>query len=301
MNNFCLFPRHNGLVRSFLAIALFALLPLNFGSASDAQTSKPVTKAADDKTPDGPIQDNSFMVEEAYNQEDGVIQHISYFQRMVNSHNWVYTFTDEWPLRTLKHQISATFVANHAAEFGGAGPGDMAINYRYQLLGDGESKVAIAPRLTMLVPSGDSRQGRGYGGAGVQTMLPMSVVVSKRLVTHYNAGATWIPNAKNEFGDKARSVSVNLGQSFVWLFSNRFNGMLETTWTSSESVIAKGKTERSQDIYISPGVRWAYNFKSGLQIVPGVGVPVGVGPSSGDNGIILYLSFEHPFAWSHSR
>ena len=37
------------------------------------------------------------------------------------------------------------------------------------------------------------------------------------------------------------------------------------------------------------------NFDSGLQIVPGVAVPVGVGPSEGEYGVIGYLSFEHPF------
>jgi hypothetical protein len=46
---------------------------------------------------------------------------------------------------------------------------------------------------------------------------------------------------------------------------------------------------------VSPGVRWAHNFKNGLQIVPGVAVPVGVGSSQGEVGVIFYLSFEHPF------
>jgi hypothetical protein len=45
---------------------------------------------------------------------------------------------------------------------------------------------------------------------------------------------------------------------------------------------------------LSPGFRWALNFKSGLQIVPGVAVPVGLGPSAGQRGVFLYLSFEHP-------
>jgi len=59
-------------------------------------------------------------------------------------------------------------------------------------------------------------------------------------------------------------------------------------------VVANDQTQRSKSLLISPGVRWAYNFKSGLQIVPGVAVPLGVGPSSGERGLILYLSFEHP-------
>jgi hypothetical protein len=42
------------------------------------------------------------------------------------------------------------------------------------------------------------------------------------------------------------------------------------------------------------GVRFAINFKSGLQIVPGLFMPVGVGPSKGEYGGLAYLSFEHP-------
>ena len=49
------------------------------------------------QTPDRGIQDNSFLIEEAYNQEPGVVQHISTFQRAVPTGQWQYTFTDEWP------------------------------------------------------------------------------------------------------------------------------------------------------------------------------------------------------------
>ena len=46
---------------------------------------------------------------------------------------------------------------------------------------------------------------------------------------------------------------------------------------------------------MSPGVRAAFDLPSGLQIVPGVAVPFGVGPSDGERGVFVYLSFEHPF------
>jgi hypothetical protein len=36
-------------------------------------------------------------------------------------------------------------------------------------------------------------------------------------------------------------------------------------------------------------------FASGLQIAPGVAVPIGVGPSRGERSLFVYLSFEHPF------
>lgn len=63
---------------------------------------------------------NSFLIEEAYNQERGVIQHISTFSRMWNSKDWSYSFTQEWPgLRDPRHQFSYTLYAMHAGGFAG--------------------------------------------------------------------------------------------------------------------------------------------------------------------------------------
>jgi hypothetical protein len=267
----------------------------------------PMLLLAQDSTTAGrsgsaPIQDNSFLVEEAYNQEDGVVQHISSFERLTNSHDWVYTQTDEWPLRSLRHQVSITLAGTHSGSFAGSGAGwgDTALNYRYQLLGSGETKFAIAPRVSVLLPSGDHRYGRGSGGLGMQMNLPVSVQHSRQIVTHWNAGATWVPHALNQNHAKASTTAFNLGQSIVWLAKPRFNVLLETLWTSSEDVLAAEKVRRSQDLYLSPGLRWAHNLENGLQIVPGVAFPFGVGPCSGEKGVILYLSFEHPFSFAHS-
>jgi hypothetical protein len=153
----------------------------------------------------------------------------------------------------------------------------------------------------VLVPTGDHRFGRGSGGLGLQTNLPISIQHSSHFVTHWNAGATWVSHALNENHQTASTLAFNLGQSFVWLTKPRFNVLVETLWTSSERVVGQGRTAPSQDLYVSPGIRWAHNFDSGLQIVPGVGVPVGLGPCAGEKGLILYLSLEHPFAFAHSR
>jgi len=249
------------------------------------------------------IQDNSFLIEEAYNQEDGVIQHISGFEKLTNSHDWVYTQTDEWPVRNYKHQIGVTLAATHAGSFAGSGAGwgDTAFNYRYQLVGSGEARVAVAPRLSVLFPTGDHKLGRGSGGLGLQTNLPLSIQHSAHWVTHWNAGATWIPHALDQGHESARTTAVNLGHSIVWLARPRLNFLLETLWTSSQQVAGPHRAERSQDLYVSPGVRWAYNMSRGLQIVPGVATPIGIGPCAGEKGVIFYLSFEHPFAWAHSQ
>jgi hypothetical protein len=244
------------------------------------------------------IQDNSFLIEEAYNQNFGVVQHINSFTHLWNSKDWAYTFTQEWPVPgDPRHQLSYTLPYWHAGAFpdSGAGIGDILLNYRYQLVGDGNAKLAFAPRLSLILPTGNVADGRGAGGVGVQTSLPVSVVLSKDLVSHWNVGATVVPHAQDASGDRASSAGYNLGQSFIWLTNPRFNVMLETVFATSQFVVAPDKTEWSRFLFLSPGIRWAYNFKNGLQIVPGIAVPIGVGPSGGEKGVFLYLSFEHPF------
>ena len=244
------------------------------------------------------IQDNSFLIEEAYNQEFGVVQHIQNFQRYWNSKDWVYTFTQEWPLDfNPRHQLSYTLAGLHSGDqpASGGGFGDVILNYRYQVLGNGEARVAFAPRFSVLLPTGDSRLGRGAGGAGVQGALPLSVVLSRKLVTHWNLGTTIVPGARNPAGATGTTFGYNLGQSFVWLAHPRFNVLLETVFNRAQELTGPNTKEWTSSVLMNPGVRWSYNFQNGLQIVPGIGIPLGVGPSSGERGGFLYLSFEHPY------
>lgn len=269
--------------------SLFMFLLLFWAATTPAQESP------SQESP--PIQDNSFLIEEAYNQEAGVVQHVNTFMRQRGG-DWLYTFTQEWPVGGLKHQFSFTLPAQRvgpSSDGGSGGVGDVALNYRYQLIGNGDTAIAIAPRFTLLLPTGDERKELGTGGPGVQFNLPVSAALSRRLVSHWNAGATFTPSAKNSLGEKAGTDDYNLGQSFVWLAAPSFNVLLETAWNSSESVVGPRQTKREYELLINPGVRWAHNFRSGLQIVPGVAVPVGIGPSKGERGVFFYLSFEHPF------
>ena len=257
-----------------------------------------VAMGAAQKTQPAPkqIQDNSFLVEEAYNQEFGVVQHLNTFTRFWESKTWAYTFTQEWPVPgDPRHQLSYTLVYLNAGPPTGSGIGDVALNYRYQLVGNGDTKVAFAPRFTLLFPAGDASRGRGAGGVGIQTSLPVSWMWNSKLATHWNAGATFVPRAQDAGGNRAATSSYNLGQSFVWLFRPRLNLMLETVFSDAGIVSGPSQTIRQRSVLVSPGVRWAYNFKNGLQIVPGIAAPIGAGPSSGEKGIFLYLSFEHPF------
>jgi hypothetical protein len=244
------------------------------------------------------ISDNSFLIEEAYNQEPGVVQHINSFLRSWDSGDWLYTFTQEWPVPGQRHQLSFTLPVQRLtlAEGTATGLGDVALNYRLQLAGMGEDpRVAVAPRLSVLLPTGSDERGLGAGGAAIQVDLPLSVTLGPRLVTHWNAGVTYAPSARNRLGESAPTTAWNLGESVIWLTHPRFNVLLETVWVRARIVEGPGTTRRSDVLLLNPGIRWAWNFENGLQIVPGISVPIGLGPSRGDNALFLYLSFEHPF------
>lgn len=234
------------------------------------------------------IADNSFLLEEAYNQEPRVVQHISTYQREWSGSAWSYTFIQEWPLRGRRHQASFTVPLQRL------GLGDVALNYRYQLVGT-DGRLSAAPRLSVLLPTGDERKGLGAGAPGLQVNVPVSLAVSGALATHWNAGATLTPSARDGSGAGAMTTGFNLGASTIWLARATVNLLVEVVWSRAEGVTGPGTTAWAESWFVNPGVRWAHNFPSGLQIVPGIGVPIGIGPSAGERSVLLYLSFEHPF------
>ncbi len=114
-------------------------------------------KAANQEPIDG-ISDNSFLVEEAYNQEPGVVQHIfnAVYLRDPHRHGWPFNFTQEWPLFSVQHQLSYSIVSSYLWEEGQlqSGLGDILINYRYQALEEGSTSPAFAPRFSLILPTG---------------------------------------------------------------------------------------------------------------------------------------------------
>lgn len=272
-----------------LPLAALLVLPLA------ARAQAPDTAAA-------PIEDNSFLAEEAYNQERGVVQHISTFMHAPTGRAWAYTFTQEWPVPTVTHQLSYT-VPIVRPDVRGQSPrlGDLALNYRYQALGG--NGVYFAPRLTALLPTGSPHAGTGTGGVGVQVNLPLSLELSRQLVTHTNVGGTLVPRGETADGDRLRTSNVTLAQSVIWLPRPLFNVMLETVWTRTNVHAAAVDLPKDQSLIVSPGVRYALNYASGLQVVPGLAFPVTMRGHSGDvdaeTGVFVYLSFEHSFR--HAR
>ena len=238
------------------------------------------------------IQDNSFLIEEAYNQESGVVQHISTFARPSGGNAWGYSFTQEWPLGGIRHQLSYTLPVQNDEL--GTGLGDIGLNYRYQLLGNPDAPIVLAPRLSLLLPTGNDEQGRGAGAPGFQANLPLSVVLGPQVVAHWNAGITLTPSAKSPLGEEATTTSLNLGASAIWLLRPSFNLMVEALWLSEASVAGAGESVRDEFLLLNPGFRAAFDLGS-LQIVPGVAYTFDLSSDSDGDALFVYLSFEHPF------
>jgi hypothetical protein len=264
---------HERLCPSLSVLSVFALVPAPLAALQ------------------APIADNSFLVEEAYNQERGVVQHINALLRARDG-GWLFTFTQEWPFFSARHQLGFTVPLVSGAD-GDARVGDLFVNYRYQLLGP-DGAVAAAPRLSVLLPTGRAADGSGVDAWGLQVNLPVSVRLSDAAVTHWNAGATVVPRASSAEGERATLRAVTLAGSAIWLARSRFNVMLEGSWTRAEEVVGPGTTRAAELALVMPGVRWAHDFSNGLQIVPGVGYAFDVAGGGGD-ALVAYLSLEHGF------
>src|SRR4030067_830672 len=86
-------------------------------------------------------------------------------------------------------------VAGGAAVRGAAAP---LLNPPYQLLL--RDPVALSPRLSLILPTGDEERGLGEGTLGFQGNIPLSVELTDRWVTHWNLGMTYVPRARGPGG-----------------------------------------------------------------------------------------------------
>ncbi len=240
-----------------------------------------------------PISDNSFLIEEAYNQDRVVVQHISLFGWQPKSRDWSYSFTQEWPLRNQQQQLSYGVAILRTG--GSTGLGDLFLNYRIQALGAKGRRVWVAPRVSVVVPTGSWRAGRGNGVVGLELKLPGSFELAPWTTLHLNAGLDLYPRARSVTGERASLIEVSTGASIVVMLRPTFNLLIETVIENGAQVTGAGRTSRSTTVVVNPGLRWAHNLSSGLQIVPGISYSIGLGGASDQSAVLLYLSFEHPF------
>lgn len=260
-----------------------------------------LARAADSEANERPaegVQDNSFLIEEAYNQDPGVVQHILSITHQItrmagpDQRDWQFVFTQEWPVFSQTHQLSYTIPYDYVSMGGDSAHGfdDVLLNYRLQVLTESGTRPAFAPRFSLVLPTGDSDEGFGNDAVGYQLNLPVSKLVSDRWTLHGNAGATVVPDVQDH-----DLVSHNLGASAIYAVTPTFNLMLESTANWDAEVNDRGRVERNLSALISPGMRYAFNHPNDAQTVIGIAAPIGISSHAPDYGVILYGSFEHFF------
>ena len=242
------------------------------------------------------IEDNSMFIEEAYNQENGVVQHISNFVFIPNlKDNFYYAFTQEWPAFGLKHQLSYTLQYNSNARGDVTGFSDVLINYRYQLSYK-DKYIVCAPRFSIIIPTGNQDKGLGNGSWGMQVNLPLSKRWTNHFINHFNIGATYLFKVKDVERDFNKPlVSYFAGISTIWLISEKFNFMVEFITNRTANPGLNNDVTYTNQTILAPGIRYAININK-LQILPGLSVPFTFTKNSKtETGVFIYLSFEHEF------
>ncbi|MCK9409619.1 MAG: transporter [Bacteroidetes bacterium] len=232
------------------------------------------------------IEDNSFFIEEAYNQEENIIQHIVNGSAFHPGNVLETSFTEEWPVFSRTHQLSVTIPHFSSSDPSAQGIGDIMLNYRYQAID--VRGFAISPRISLIIPTGDNSKGFGNGTTGVQLNLPISKRLINEFVLHGNAGCTYLPDAAVG-SSHVLITEYFFGGSVIYLTNQNFNVMLELLYTNSGSQVG-----RTYELIVNPGVRWAVNFGD-LQIVPGIAFPFSFVSGKEMSGFFLYTSFEHYF------
>lgn len=263
-----------------LRVGVVAVLAFLFSVPLLAQ--QPTGPAPADPARKFEIQDNSFLVEEAFNQEEGVYQNIFGFTRTRGE--WQFAFTQEWPLGGQTHQASYTipfggyYVAN--------GLGDAMLNYRYQVATETDKRPAFSPRFSLILPTGGSQ--RGYDTLGYQVNLPVSKQFRNWYV-HWNGGFTSYVGVPSPGGEEVNLFTPQVAASAIWRARPMVHLMLETVFESDDEVDG-----RHAVFTASPGVRIGHNIGD-KQLVVGAALPFTFWAEEDDKALFLYFSYELPF------
>jgi Putative MetA-pathway of phenol degradation len=244
-------------------------VPVLLALAATLATAGRAAGQTKDRSRKWEIVDNSFFVEEAFNQERGVFQNIFMWTPQRDG-TWDANFTQEWPVPAMQHQLSYTLPLSRNGT--ATGFGDLQINYRYQLRDESPGGPAIAPRVTLIVPSGRADQGLGNDVLGVQVNVPVSKQFGDFYV-HANGGFTWLPDVQR---------TPHLAGSAIWRVAPMLNLMLEAVVDVDESAT------------LSPGFRRGWNIRD-QQLVIGAAVPLTRKAGRATAALLTYFSYELPF------
>lgn len=242
------------------------------------------------QAPEFGIVDNSFLIEEAFNQDPGLVQSTFTWSRD-RSGAWEGNFTQEWPAPALAHQLSYS-VPLAGGDGMGAHVGGIVVNYRYQVAMERPGRPRIAVRLGVVLPTGRAVDSSDRPG------LQLNVALSKqlgRVYVHGNTGFTWLEKVPVGAGDRKNLTSPFFAGSLVWNNRPFLNLMIESLVSFDEQGADNGRTEHQPAVTVSPGVRGGWT-RGDRQFVLGAAVPVTRAGHATTTAILGYLSYELPFS-----
>lgn len=244
------------------------------------------------------ISDNSFLIEEAYNQERGVVQHIVLLDKDWSTKDLGLSFAQEWPLGGQKWQ--GAYAVNADREFGGF---VLEAQIRRQLFLN--ENIALAPNIFGSLPTGNAEPVTEYEDGGrFGVGFPISIAASSRTTFHLNLSVEYFRMVQNSLFGASESdyvpygtysaIAPHLGVSAVQMLAPTMDVMLEFVYDTEWLEEPRFRDEQSA-AFLSPGFRHAWNFSSGAQMVGGFGLPIGLTDDVPEVSGLFYLSFEHSF------
>lgn len=241
------------------------------------------------------IEDNSFLLEEAFNQEWGVYQFIQKYQTSERAKGYEYSFENEIPITDKTQQFSYEFAFARPESPGHGAISDVTLNYRLQPYN--KDGILLSDRFGLIVPTGRVEKGAGSGVYGFEFMQAATISISDQFITHFNFGFDVLPHAKTAGIDKRRTLAgFTGGSSIIYLMKDNFNILLEGLLQSGQSTLADGTITSETSFTINPGFRWAMDFDwKETQVVPGISFPTELLNRPQEHGVLFYLSIEPKF------
>ena len=274
--------------------SVLVLLLLGMSGVARAQDANVLPQAS----PFG-ITDNSFHVEEAFNQEPGIVQNIFAFDRS-RPGEWDARFVQEWPLLSQRHQVSYSLA--FARDGGASTFSDVSLDYRYQVWSEEGGRPAFSPRTSLLIARDDGNTDLDESATGLELNLPFSKRAGA-VYLHWNAGLRWFPSAPTFSrgipslvpADDVQLTSPFAAGSAIVAVRPMLNLMFEAVVESEHSVVAPGAAARSTAVTLAPGARGGWNVGE-AQIILGLTAPLVRQDGETNAGILGYVSYELPFA-----
>jgi hypothetical protein len=230
-----------------LAVALLVPLPLLAGEPS-------------------PVENQAFFPETAWNRSNAALQYNVFF--LGRASTW--ELAQEWAGRRAQHQLSYSIPVYR--DEGESGLGDVTVSYRYQWIGGEGSRAAVAPRVSLMLPTRSRHFGQS--SRGIEVAVPFSAALTERLVSHASIATLW-------FHDRDET-EIKLAESLIFAVRPRVMLTADALYTRAGG---------GDILIVRPGAQVTLEGPAGLQIAPGIAFPL----SAGSRRIVAFVALEIPF------